>query len=390
MYLRETNQHVMCYCPELDNVLTALINEITRISASTRILAIIACLDVLSVDGFANVLRPGVDGDFGLYLRCLTLARHIIPSQDYTNATALITLVTEPTQTFRAFQSIIESIAASRTSTFTPPSLIHSVLEQAGVERKLRTEIDSNLGDGKIWTTFQLVKWPKTIPHQSLNAQATLILGQCLESWWFYLAWNPNEARIQIWESRTRAKHRTTKIIPLIGLDGPGIAQYRHYKHLKLEPHDAEHLERFLHLLSQAHSRGVNSLDLFIHTCVDSVANEEAFSTIEKILGKGDDGYCLELLTVMRALDGRSSLIRRMEDLTSALQLPGKWDIFQDLHGNITHIMEMLNSNLILAQENFCKQLKTVIPELLGEHLHDFPTQFHKQLGFIPVFPLVY
>jgi hypothetical protein len=369
-YLKDVGLDHIGPSSERDECLAALIDLCTQRYPSTKILAIAACLKALSAERCAQLLRPVGDEDLGPYLRCLTLARHVIPDQDYSIAKSLVIITTEPSQVVGRFRPIIETVAASARLRFVPPPVIHAVLKQAGFEHGLQAEVESHLDVGRLWTAFQLVKWLKAIPDISQNRQITAILDRHLRSWRSYLAWRPNESRIQIWESRNLEKHHVAKILPLLKLDGPGNTTARRYDHVKLEPEDAEQLERFLDLLSQSHCQGAKSLDLFIFMCIDSTANERSLLLVEEALQKGDDKYCLLLLSVMRAVDSRSPLIRRLEDLGFFLPLISSKKAVGDLRISVQHLAKIISSTLKLGQESFCRQLERVVPQRLCELLY--------------------
>lgn len=138
-----------------------------------------------------------------------------------------------------------------------------------------------------------------------------------------------------------------------------------------LKTHD--NVERYLDILDQCFIQGAKSLDLFIYVCVDSpTTTEKSLSIMKKVLERGDDQYCQTMLVMMRTmLESKTSLIRRMGDLCTLLSTPGIERVLIDMRVNIEKVAELLRSTLETAQDNFCKQLERVVPEQLGEMLHN-------------------
>ncbi|KAI0127151.1 hypothetical protein BJ170DRAFT_581465 [Xylariales sp. AK1849] len=369
LYLRETCRWQTSPSPERDVVLTSLIDYHGYNYPETKSLAVIACLEALSPEKSSRFLRSLVDENLSSYLRCLTLAGPIIPESELIIAKNIVLILSEQSEIFAKFQFLIESIAVSSTFVFTSPNVIDAALEEAKIGPKLQANIESQLEEGRLWTVFRSVRWLKTAPDMLCDTMVTAILDKYLKAWRSYLVWRPNEARLRRWESRNMTDNHKMKVLPLIKLDGPGVLAARHYDHVKLQPNDADQLERFLDLLSQSHSQGINSLELFIFMCIDAAADEMSLAAIGKALGRGDHG-CLEILTILRVLDQRSGLLRRMEDLITIFSLPSAQQALQTLHVGIERIAEIAESTLSWAQKTFCKQLDTLVPERLGELIH--------------------
>lgn len=154
-----------------------------------------------------------------------------------------------------------------------------------------------------------------------------------------------------------------------------------------LKTHD--NVERYLDILDQCFIQGAKSLDLFIYVCVDSpTTTEKSLSIMKKVLERGDDQYCQTMLVMMRTmLESKTSLIRRMGDLCTLLSTPGIERVLIDMRVNIEKVAELLRSTLKTAQDNFCKQLERVVPEQLGEMLHNIYSALARASWIHSVFP---
>ena len=343
-----------------------------------------------------------IDQSYLTYLRAVGVAGQsstVIGQHQGKIAQILVAIVNKPSRAAPEFWDLLVTIPLVTRLDFTPPSIIHQVLDQSGGGQKLGDEVNTYLRDGRLWSAYHLVKQAQVVSESLQNDIVVAILRRHLRLWKSYSVWRPEEARIQRWEQRSLTAAQERKLLPVIQLEGPDTVTSQQpclklvvsscYETVNVSPKTQDNVERYLDILDQCFIQGARSVDLFIYVCVDSpTTTEKSLSIMKKALERGDDQYCQTMLIIMRAmLESKTSLIRRMSDLCTLLSTPGVEQVLIDMRVKIEKVAELLRSTLKTAQENFCKQLERVVPEQLGEMLHSLYSALARASWIHSVFP---
>lgn len=151
LYLKEAFQDGNL--SERDRGLSSLIKEHGQKYPETLPLAVIACADVLSVKAALESFRflIPIDRSYLSYLRAVGVAGQsstVIGQHQGKIAQILVAILDKPSRAAPEFWDLLVTIPLVTRLDFTPPSIIHQVLDQSGVGQKLGDEVNTYLRDG--------------------------------------------------------------------------------------------------------------------------------------------------------------------------------------------------------------------------------------------------
>jgi hypothetical protein len=369
---------------ECDEILGTLIAEHARAGCQTRDVAILACLYALSNPAAIKHLLSLTDLNVERYLRCITLASqanpHVVSGEDLRSAQSLLQILSCQGNDFQSFKHLIEILGSGTGAVLIPLPIVQGALETSGIRSRLQKQLDSHFEQKKFMSTFLLVSWLQSIPDIS-HDEIISVLDRHFPLWPSLQAWRPNMERINQWEFGTLSHTQRQKLSRAFDLDGPDKTARRReslkaaepecYEYVHVHPRSTETLERFLDLLSRAHTLGTGALELFIHICIDNPADETALSAVDSSVRTGDDSYCSRLLVLHKALVPQPRLGRQMVDLTKALSILDNQMTHQVAPFPADRIADHLGSVMSDAQGKFCSQLERGTGEYIGMLLYD-------------------
>ncbi|KAI9769803.1 MAG: hypothetical protein M1840_003797 [Geoglossum simile] len=369
---------------ECDQILDALIVEHAGAGCLTRDVAILACLYALSIPAAIKHLVSLMDLNVERYLRCITLASqanpNVVSGVELRSAQSLLQILSRQGNDFQLLQRLIETLGSGMEAVLVPLPIVQGALENSGIRSRLQRELNSHSEQKKFMSTFLLVSWLQSVPGISNNG-ITTVLDTHFPSWPLLQAWRPNIERINQWEFGTLSNTQRKKLSCAFDLDGPDKTIHRReslkaaepecYEYVHVHPRSTETLERFLDLLYRAQTLGTGALELFIHLCIDNLADETALSMVDSGIRAGDDSYCSRLLVLHQALGPQPRLGRQMVDLTKALSILNNQMTHQKTSFPTDRLADRLNSVMSDAQAKFCSQLEKGTGEYIGMLIYD-------------------
>lgn len=392
-YLVALNPNLGRPSHECDQILISLLDEHASNDPSTLCVAILACFQYLSPPVAAEHLSSLVSLDIDRYLRCIHVASQIrldvISSADLKAAQLLLPIVTGQARGLQEFGPLIHSLALLGTSIYLPLQTVHHALAKSHIRARLQSQIHALLKQQQFMSAFQLISWLKIVTTLPNNGNALALLDAHFQDWPWLAAWRPNIDRIGVWERGEINQKQRQKLIHVFELDGPDIvthqqsslklAQPRCYEHVKLNPENAETLERFLDLLYKACLVGTHAVDLVIQQCIGKVISADVMSMIDGAVQTGEDSQCKSILDFGGTLAPHKSLaddVQAFIEFLPNLEQPNTWAPHKTLMGQLA---DRLCQVMGLAQKEVCRQLRLGLPaDYMGMLVYDFGTTILK------------
>jgi hypothetical protein len=277
---------------------------------------------------------------------------------------------------------------------------LYTAIESEMVHRStlfyLQRELDCHLQHKRFWSAFHLFSWLRSVLRIPNSKELMKILDEHFPSFHWMAIWKPNMERIDKWEHGEFTAEQALKLSHIFDLDGPDIATHqqeslkmaepRCYDHVQVDKRSVEALERLLDLLFRAHSLGPGALELFIHLCIDTSADEAAWSIVDDSIQIGDDSYCHSLSILLLSPKSQSSLSKEMDNWIEALPILND-KIPEKIRYAMDHLANHLYDILQAAQVEFCLQLKSGTGEYIGMRIYELGISILQATGIHSTLP---
>ncbi|KAE8452970.1 hypothetical protein EG329_012157 [Mollisiaceae sp. DMI_Dod_QoI] len=384
-YLTAVDPSIVRPSTECDLILVGLLDEHSGNDPSTFCVAVLACLYDLSLPKATEHLVSLIELDVDRYLRCISVAGQIKPgvisSEELQSTQLLLLMLSGQARGLQEFGQLIQSLALHGSTTYLPFQTVHNVLSKSGIRSRLQPQIYTHLNQRQLMTAFGLVSWLPHVTEVPDNANVLGLLDAHFSCWPWLAVWRPNIDRIHVWEHGKLSPAQRKKLSNVFKLDGPddktqdqpclGLSEPECYEDVKVDPENPESLERLLDTLYRACLVGPRSIDLFIQQCIGKVVSTDVLSMIEDAVQTGEDTQSEGLLEFTHALDKQSNLTHDMRALIRSVTRLKNLNMPESSQPLMDQLSQRLCNTMQLAQDEFCKQLRTGPGDYMGMLVHE-------------------
>ncbi|KAF6797593.1 hypothetical protein CSOJ01_12911 [Colletotrichum sojae] len=375
------------------DLLFAVELEQLRDAFPAREFGVVSCIHLLSVIKARQLLasmKPDIsrqdeffDKRLLVYLQCLVQAKKaradhcpppVISKPESVAATELFSIASSRNAANNRYPAVSKLLLAigkmnEPYNDLLPDDLVRTILHRCHFQENLKEEL-AILVDSKAWYEALNIVVGLHRVHETESVTAINLSKAVIPNYVMWANWRPDRDRIKLWNQFVVADYRL-KLSPVFALEGPdtktrerqtlrGFSRGGFLKLFGSDPTMGQvNLERLLHGLDNSIEIGRESIELFLHLCVEpgvGEVREQELWQLEAALELRNDMSSKILKNYLRSLQGTWS--DRMTAVTAVLPILDCNFNLRALYGTNLDLAKRAIRTLSDAQSELCKRLE--------------------------------